>query len=67
MKLPKQSGRVIRVPVPLVSNEIGLGDAIKRVTSAVGVRPCAPCEQRAAALNRRIVIKGRAVDSRRSE
>ena len=32
--------------------EIGLGDVIKRATSAVGIRPCGGCERRAAAINR---------------
>jgi hypothetical protein len=36
--------------------EIGLGDAIKRVTYAVGVRPCGGCARRAAALNRWVVF-----------
>jgi hypothetical protein len=29
-----------------------LGDAIKRVTYAMGIKPCGGCEKRAAALNR---------------
>jgi hypothetical protein len=41
-----------RLPGFLFEQEIGLGDAIKRVTSAMGVRPCGGCEKRAAALNR---------------
>jgi hypothetical protein len=32
--------------------EIGVGDVIKRATSSAGIRPCAGCLQRAAALNR---------------
>jgi hypothetical protein len=42
----------VRLPGFLVEEEIGLGDVIKRVTYAVGVKPCAGCEQRAQALNR---------------
>jgi hypothetical protein len=41
----------VRLPGFLVEEEIGLGDVIKRVTYAMGVTPCAGCEQRAAALN----------------
>ena len=42
-----------RVRLPgFIKDEIGLGDAIKRVTYAMGVKPCAGCERRAAALNR---------------
>lgn len=36
--------------------EIGLGDVIKRVTSAIGIKPCLGCEQRAAVLNRWMVF-----------
>jgi hypothetical protein len=31
---------------------LGLGDAIKRVTTAVGIKPCKGCEKRAKRLNR---------------
>jgi len=40
----------IRVP-GLVSAEIGLGDAISRAASAVGISPCGGCGRRAQALN----------------
>jgi hypothetical protein len=42
----------IRLPSFLVENPVGLGDAIKRVTSSVGVRPCGACAERAAKLDR---------------
>ena len=42
----------VHLPGFLVEQEIGLGDVIKRATSAIGIRPCAGCEKRAAALNR---------------
>jgi len=32
--------------------EIGLGDAVKRLTYAMGIKPCGGCEKRAAVLNR---------------
>ncbi|WP_369147286.1 hypothetical protein [Streptomyces sp. R44] len=38
--------------------EIGLGDAVARVTSAVGIRPCGGCGRRAEALNRWMTIGG---------
>lgn len=41
----------VRLPGFLVDHEIGLGDVIKRVTSAVGFAPCGGCEQRAQRLN----------------
>jgi hypothetical protein len=42
----------IRLPGFIKEEEIGLGDVIKRVTYAMGIKPCAGCEKRAAALNR---------------
>ncbi|MEU0721530.1 hypothetical protein ABZ498_30675 [Streptomyces lavendulocolor] len=48
-----------RVCLPgfITDESIGLGDAVKRVTSTIGVRkPCGGCEQRAAALNRWLVF-----------
>jgi len=42
----------VRLPGFLIEKEIGLGDAIKRVTYAMGIKPCGGCEKRAAALNR---------------
>jgi hypothetical protein len=42
----------VRLPGFIKDEEIGLGDVIKRATSRLGIRPCAGCEKRAAALNR---------------
>lgn len=57
MRLPKQAQAVIRVRVPIeMTEDIGLGDVIKRLTSALGVEPCGGCERRAAALNRHIIF-----------
>ena len=42
----------LRLPGFLIEEEIGLGDAIKRVTYAMGIKACGGCEKRAAALNR---------------
>ena len=49
-----------RLPGFVSDKDIGLGDAIKHVTSAFGIRPCGGCERRAAALNRWFVFTGRA-------
>jgi hypothetical protein len=47
----------IRLPGFLMDDEdLGLGDAIKRATYAVGVRPCGGCEQRATAMNAWVVF-----------
>jgi hypothetical protein len=48
-----------RLPGFIRDEEVGLGDVIKRATSAFGVRPCGGCEARAAALNRRLAFTGR--------
>src|SRR5689334_21802620 len=42
----------VRLPSFIVQEPIGAGKVVKSVTSAVGVKPCAPCEQRAARLDR---------------
>jgi hypothetical protein len=42
----------VRLPGFLIEEETGLGDAIKRATYALGIKPCGGCEKRAAALNR---------------
>lgn len=46
----------VRLPGFIVDEEIGLGDVIKRTTSYLGIQPCGGCEQRAAALNRRLTF-----------
>jgi hypothetical protein len=48
----QQTGHRISLPGFLVEKEIGLGDIIKRTTSAFGIKPCADCEKRAAILNK---------------
>ncbi len=42
----------VRLPGFLIEEEVGLGDVIKRVTYAMGIKTCGGCENRAAALNR---------------
>jgi len=52
---PVDSGRKpkrVRLPGFIRDEDIGLGDAIKRVTTSFGIKPCGGCEKRAAALNR---------------
>jgi peroxiredoxin len=48
----------VHLPRFLAKQEIGLGDVIKRVTSAMGIKPCVGCERRAAVLNRWMVFSG---------
>ncbi len=56
MKVPKQVEPVIRISAP-VKSAMGLGDAIKKVTIAVGIDPCKGCQRRATVLNRWIGFK----------
>ncbi|MER3447094.1 MAG: hypothetical protein C4291_09730 [Candidatus Dadabacteria bacterium] len=49
----------VRLPGFITDKDIGLGDAIKRAISAVGIRSCGECERRAAALNGWIVFSGK--------
>jgi hypothetical protein len=46
----------VRLPGFITDQEIGLGDLVKRVTYAAGIRPCGGCESRAGALNRWMVF-----------
>jgi hypothetical protein len=46
----------VRLPGFIGDEAIGLGDVIKRATSAVGISPCGGCQRRAAALNQRFVF-----------
>ncbi len=54
----KREPRRVRLPGFITDEDIGLGDVIKRATSAVGIKPCGGCQQRAAALNRWVVFTG---------
>lgn len=49
----------VRLPGFVLDEPVGLGDAVKRATSLVGIRPCAPCAARAERLNSRVVLTGR--------
>jgi len=56
---PQRTTHRVRLPGFLIEEDVGLGDVVKRATSAVGIRPCGGCERRAAALNRWLVFTGR--------
>lgn len=49
----------VRLPGFVNDEDVGLGDAVKRVTYAFGIKPCDGCERRAAALNRWLAFSGR--------
>ena len=48
----------VRLPGFITNQDIGLGQAVKRATSAMGFRSCAGCQRRAAALDRWVVFSG---------
>jgi hypothetical protein len=55
---PKNSSsNAPRLPPPADGEVRGLGDLIKRVTSAVGIAPCGNCDRRAEVLNRIMPFK----------
>jgi hypothetical protein len=58
---PDSERQAHRVHLPgfITDEDIGLGDVVKRMTYAVGIRHCGGCAQRAAALNRWLVFSGR--------
>ena len=56
---PERQPYHVRLPGFITDQDIGLGDAIKQVTSYVGIEPCGGCDQRAALLNRWMVFSGR--------
>lgn len=48
-----------RIQLPIRMNgEVGLGDAISKMTSAIGIKPCGGCKERAKTLNRKYVLSG---------
>jgi hypothetical protein len=59
------SRRIVRVSVPFhLQQDVGLGDALERLISKLGVESCAACQERAAALNRYVVFTGRPLAGR---
>ena len=53
--------RRVSLPGFITDEDIGLGDAVMRLTSYFGVKPCGGCRRRAATLNRWLVFTGRRV------
>jgi len=49
----------VRLPGFILDQELGLGSAVKRVVSTLGIGPCGGCEQRAAGLDRWLVFTGK--------
>ncbi len=41
----------MEITVPFIKQPVGSGDLVKAATSAIGVRPCPPCQERAKRMN----------------
>jgi hypothetical protein len=52
----RREPRRVRLPGFVSDRDLGLGDAITRLTSSLGVPPCTGCKRRAVALDRRVVL-----------
>src|SRR5215207_7763855 len=50
---------MVRLPILASDRRYGLGDVIRRATSALAIGPCGGCMRRAAGLNERVVFAGR--------
>lgn len=48
---PQEPRPKVVLPVPL-SEPVGAGDVVRKVTDALGIRHCSKCEQRRRRLNR---------------
>jgi hypothetical protein len=46
----------VRVRVPFLRQPVAAGDAVARMTQAIGVKPCEPCKERQARMNQRLVF-----------
>jgi hypothetical protein len=50
--------RRLHLPGFITEEDVGLGDVVKRITYAAGIRPCGGCERRKATLNRWFIFSG---------
>jgi len=56
MAITRKPPQPLRVPIPGLKQTVGLGQGVKRLTSALGIRPCGGCQRRARTLDRFIVM-----------
>lgn len=54
-----ENRRRLSIPIPRLYEDVGLGEALARLTAALGISPCPGCRRRAAALDRRAVFRTR--------
>lgn len=55
----RQKPRQVRLPGFVADEPVGLGDVVKRATSAAGISPCGGCAQRARQLDSWLAFTGR--------
>jgi hypothetical protein len=55
----EKATHLVRLPHFIVHEPVGLGQVVKRVTSAAGIKPCEPCERRARRLDRWLRVEPR--------
>ena len=55
----RQAAFKVRLPGFVSDTDVGLGDALKRATTYLGIAPCRACDRRAAALNALVTFTGR--------
>jgi len=49
-----QARKPLHLKMPFLSQETGLGDAVKNLTERLGIPQCEPCKKRQEALNQRV-------------
>lgn len=47
--------RKVVVPLP-IERQVGAGDVVKKVTNALGIKTCGPCEERRRRMNARLAF-----------
>ena len=55
----KKARAKLRVTLPGVSESIGAGDVVHKITAALGMHHCSDCERRKAAMNRLLSFEAR--------
>lgn len=54
----RERSNPLKVPVPFLRGSVGLGDVVTKITEAVGVKPCTPCEERKRRMNQAVQLQG---------
>lgn len=49
--------QTVQIPVPFLNNAAGAGDLVARMTAAIGMPHCIPCQERQALMNQLLQFK----------